>query len=231
MYAPILRLRVLAVALSSLAVVAACSSDSSTAPPTPASLNIVVGSDSQIAPVGDSVGTIKVTVLSSAGLPVPGATVNWAVTAGGGTVSSPTSVADEFGIATVTWTLGKTAGADSLSATVDGAASGVVISATAAPGPVASLVKVAGDAQTVVAGSTTQPLVVKAVDGFGNAVPGATIDWVPENGGELSASSSVTGSDGTATDVLTVDAASTYQVMAALQDNSALDVVFTETGD
>ena len=231
MFAPIFRPRALLVALSSLGVAAACSSDSSTAPPAPASLNIVIGSDSQVAPVGDTVGTIKVTVLSSTGLPVPGATVNWAVTAGGGSVSSPTSVADAFGIATVTWTLGKVAGADSLSATVTGAASGVVIAATAVPGPVASLVKVAGDAQTIAAGSATQPLVVKAVDSYGNAVPGATIVWLPENGGELSAPTSVTGTDGLAEDVFTADAAASYQVMAQLQDNSAVDVVFTETGD
>jgi hypothetical protein len=231
MFAPIFRPRALIAALSSLAAIAACSSDSTTAPPSPSSLNIVIGSDSQVAPAGDTVGTIKVTVLSSTGLPVPGATVNWAVTAGGGSVSAPTSVADAFGIATVTWTLGKVAGVDSLSATVTGAASGVVIEATAVPGPVASLVKVSGDAQIVAAGSPAAPLVVKAVDSYGNAVPGATIVWLPENGGELSATSSVTGADGTAQDVFTVDAAATYQVMAQMQDDSAVDVVFTETGD
>lgn len=230
MFAPILRPRALVAALSSVAALAACSSDSSTAPPEPASLNIVIGSDSQVAPVGDTVGTIKVTVLSSTGLPVPGATVNWLVTAGGGSVSAPTSVADAFGIATVTWTLGKVAGADSLSATVTGAASGVVIAATAVPGPVASLTKISGDAQTIAAGSTTQPLIVKAVDGFGNAVAGATIVWLPQNGGELSAATSVTGSDGLAEDVFTADAATTYQIMAQVQDNTALSVVFTETG-
>jgi adhesin/invasin len=153
------------------------------------------------------------------------------VTSGGGSVSAASSISDSFGIATVTWTLGTVSGPETLSATAAGAASGVVISATATPGTPTALVKVGGDGQTVTAGSAAQPLVVKAVDKYGNAVVGEVIVWIPQNGGALSAATSVTGADGTAQDVFTADGATTYQVMAQLQSNSDLSVVFTEVAD
>jgi hypothetical protein len=215
----------------SLSLAAACSSDNSTAPATPATISAVSGSDAQIGTVGQPLANnISVTVLSSSGAPIPGVFVSWAIQSGGGTISVTSSSTDSTGVATVSWTLGTVAGADSLNATVSGV-SPIVFSATANPGDVASLVKVSGDAQVVAAGSAAQPFIVKALDAFGNAVPGVAVTWVPENGGELSATTTVTGSDGLAQSVFTVDATATYQVMAELPNNPSVETVFTATAN
>ncbi|HET9295226.1 MAG TPA: Ig-like domain-containing protein [Gemmatimonadales bacterium] len=52
--------------------------------------------------------------------PVAGVEVAWAVTSGGGSVSSPTSTSDAAGIARVTHTLGAAAGPQTVTATVEG---------------------------------------------------------------------------------------------------------------
>ena len=62
----------------------------------------------------------EVRVTASDNGAVPGATVNWAPTAGGGTVSASSSATDEDGRATTTLRLGSATGANSVSATVDG---------------------------------------------------------------------------------------------------------------
>jgi hypothetical protein len=62
-----------------------------------------------------------VLVLDRFGNPVGGAEVDWEVTAGGGTVSSPQTATGTDGTATVTWTLGLSIGVQKLTARVDGA--------------------------------------------------------------------------------------------------------------
>lgn len=221
----------LAIAMTtSLSLAVACSSSDSTAPATPATISAVAGTNAQIGTVGQPLPTnISVTVLSSSGTPMPGVFVSWAVQSGGGTISITSSSTDSLGVASVSWTLGTVAGVDSLTATVSGV-SPIVFSATASPGEVASLVKVSGDAQVVPAGSAAQPFVVKAVDTYGNAVPGVSVTWVLENGGELSTTTTVTGSDGLAQNVFTTDTTTTYQVMAELPTNPSVQTVFTATG-
>jgi hypothetical protein len=221
----------LAIAMTaSLSLVVACSSDDSTAPPTAATISAVAGTDAQIGTVGQPLATnISVTVLSTSGTPIAGVFVSWAVQSGGGSISVTSSSTDSTGVASVSWTLGTAAGFDSLTATVSGVTP-ITFSATASPGPVASLVKVSGDAQVVPAGSAAQPFVVKAVDAFGNAVPGISVTWVAENGGELSTTTTVTGSDGIAQSVFTADTTTTYQVVAELPTDPAVETVFTATG-
>jgi hypothetical protein len=62
-----------------------------------------------------------VLVLDQFGNPVGGTEVDWEVTAGGGTVSSPQTVTGADGKATVTWTLGPGIGVQKLTARVEGA--------------------------------------------------------------------------------------------------------------
>jgi pimeloyl-ACP methyl ester carboxylesterase len=59
---------------------------------------------------------ITARVVDAAGVPVSGSTVSFAVTSGGGTVSSPTSTTDNDGIAGVTWRLGPSNGTQTVSA-------------------------------------------------------------------------------------------------------------------
>jgi hypothetical protein len=73
---------------------------------------------------------IVVHVLDQYGVSLANAIVTWAVTSGGGSVSAPTSQTDVDGNASITWTMGPAAGADSLHAAIVNAAS-VTIAATA----------------------------------------------------------------------------------------------------
>lgn len=221
----------LAVAITaSLSLLTACSSSDATAPATPTAISAVAGSDAQIGTVGQALANpISVSVLAANGTPVAGVMVSWAVQSGGGSISITSSPTDSLGNASVSWTLGTVAGADSLTATVGGL-SAITISATANAGAPVALVKVSGDGQTVSAGSSTS-FIVKAVDTYGNAVSGVTVAWIPENGGELSASTTVTGTDGLAQTLFTADQSITYQVMAELQSDSSVQAIFTATGD
>src|SRR5574341_192513 len=71
-----------------------------------------VAGDAQIGTAGVPLPVpITVQALDGGGSPIPGATVNFAVVAGGGSVSAPSIVTTADGHAAVTWTLGTTAGA------------------------------------------------------------------------------------------------------------------------
>ncbi len=74
-----------------------------------------------------------VRVTGSDGLGIAGATVTFAVTAGGGTLSSTTALTDTGGRASVTWTMGPTAGTNTMTASVAGLTP-VTFTATAQPG-------------------------------------------------------------------------------------------------
>jgi hypothetical protein len=215
---------------ATLSLLAGCGGSDSTAPATPSTISAVAGANAQVGTVGQPLANnISVTVLSASGTPVVGAFVSWAVQSGGGTISVTSSSTDSLGVASVSWTLGTVAGPDSLMATVGGLTP-LVFSATANPGSVVSLLKVSGDAQVVAAGTTAAPFIVKAEDSYGNAVPGVTVTWVTENGGELSTTTTVTGADGLAQNVFTVDTTTTYDVMAELPSDPSVETVFTATG-
>jgi hypothetical protein len=85
----------------------------------------------QVGAVGQPLAQpIVVHVSDQNGASIANAVVTWTVTFGGGSVSAPTSQTDASGNASITWTMGKAAGADSLrGAIVTGAF--VTITATA----------------------------------------------------------------------------------------------------
>jgi hypothetical protein len=102
-----------------------------------ASLAIVAGNNQATQP-GTSVPIRPtVQVADQYGNPVAGASVNFAVTSGGGSVSGSTVTTDASGIAAATgWSVGSTLGPNTLSATVSGAAfagNAAVFTAFAAP--------------------------------------------------------------------------------------------------
>ena len=104
-------------------------------PPGPASITIVSG-NSQSGSVGAELpAALTVRVTDSVARPVSGVTVSWAVTAGGGSVAPASSVTDSGGAANTRWTLGTTAGANRVAASVAGALS-VTFEATAVAVPV-----------------------------------------------------------------------------------------------
>jgi len=203
--------------LATLAV-AACSKDS-TSPgnggttTTPTVYNVAFDSgtvDSTAATVGTAI-PIHIHV-TKAGAGVANAAVTWTVSAGHGTVSSSTTTTDASGGTFVNWTLGDTAGVNTISATAFDASA--TIRAIGTAGAPVSLVKVSADSSAVVAGASI-PLTARVVDRGGNPVNGASVAWTT-TGGVLTASTSTTGTTGNATTVLTTSVKGTFSVTATL---------------
>jgi hypothetical protein len=136
------------------------------------------------------------------GSPLTGATVTFAVATGGGLVSTPSVTTDANGVATVgTWTLGQTAGTNTLTVT-SGSAPAITFTATGSAGPAATLTKVpAGDNQTTRAGFIVDvPPSVIVKDQYGNPVSGAIVNFAATaGGGSVAGASTLSTANGTAT--------------------------------
>ena len=121
------------VCLCAAVFVAACGED--TTQPEPETRVAVQSGDNQSQTVGAALDNPVVVRVSQDGSGLSGASVAWTVTGGGGSVSPTTSTTDSDGFASTVWTLGATAGANSLEASVSGATgSPVTFSATGEPG-------------------------------------------------------------------------------------------------
>ena len=160
--------------------------------------------DAQSATVGTAV-TVRpaVRVTDQFGNAVSAASVTFAVSAGGGTVSSATVATDATGVATVgSWTLGTVAGAHALSATVAGVTgSPLSFTATATAGAASVVTKLAGDAiNSAVGAAVTVRPAIKVADAFGNAVAGVAVTFAVAGGtGVVTGAQQTTGADGSAT--------------------------------
>ncbi len=143
--------------------------------PVPNSIQVQSG-DGQSAAVGSALPVpVVARVRAADNLGVQGVVVTWAVTAGGGTLSALTDTTDASGDASVTWTLGGTLGAQTVTATAVGVTGGTT-TATAtglvgAPYQVGFVVQPAGGNANQ---ALTPAIQVAAQDSFGNTVPGFT---------------------------------------------------------
>ncbi len=157
-------------------------------------------STNQTAAAGANVTPPSVRAVDALGNGVPNVTVTFAVTGGGGTLTPSTVVTDVSGVATLTrWTLGATAGTNTVVATSTGLGS-VTFTATGAAGAATTLIAIAGDAQTAPAGRAVAiaPTVV-ARDAQGNPVGGVTVNFtVLAGGGTVIGGRQVTDASGTA---------------------------------
>ncbi len=149
----------------------------------PAQITINAG-DGQSATVATAVAVApSVLVQDVASQPVPDVEVTFAVASGGGSITGAVATTDAGGIATVgSWTLGQASGANTLTATV-AALQPVTFTATGIPDSPQALNIVSGDGQSADAGTALpNPLVVEAVDRYGNGVPGTTVSWTVSHG-------------------------------------------------
>jgi len=151
---------------------------SATAPPTQMAS---FSGDAQSGAAGAALAQpFVVLVRNAANAPVPGVTVTWSVTAGGGTLNAPTSVTDASGHAAMTLTVGTTAGASSQ--TVTGAVAGlagspVTFTASVTAAAAAVIAVSSGDAQTATVNTAlAQPIAVVVKDAFGNVKSGVTVN-------------------------------------------------------
>jgi hypothetical protein len=185
---------------SALAVFAIACGSESVSPPAPATL-VAVGATDLSATVATAVSTPPtVKVFDLHGTPVAGVTVQFAVTAGGGSISRSSATTDAAGTATAgTWTLGTAAGINTLDASVT-AIPTVRFVATAVPGAPATLAVSAGGNQSGAIGAAvaTAPAVI-VKDQYGNPVSGVAVSFAVVSGnGTLSGTAATTGADGIA---------------------------------
>lgn len=127
-------------------------------PGTPAEVSVVDG-DAQTGPVGVALpDPLVVEVRDRFGNPVPGATVSFAVTGGGGSLAATSVVTDGDGRGRVTWTLGSAEGQQTATAAVAGSQVTFTATATAAPGTMTAQAGL-GQSATVAQQVATPPAV------------------------------------------------------------------------
>lgn len=189
----------LAVLLITAGIVAGCSE--STAPPKPASV-----SPSVAATVDGTAGlslaaSPTFAVKDANGNTLGGVSVTVAVTAGGGSIPDlPTKTVSGGPTPIGTWTLGKTAGLNTVTVTVSGLPV-ATINVNGKAGSPSAIAFVSGANQNALAGTVLSgPAVVQLRDQFGNGISGATISFViVEGGGSVGAPSVPTDASGNAT--------------------------------
>jgi hypothetical protein len=180
---------------------------SATAPPTQIAS---FSGDLQTATAGTALAQpFVVLVRNAVSAPVAGVIVNWQVTAGGGTLNTPSSITDAAGHASVTLTAGTTAGAGNQ--TVTGAVTGlagspVSFTASVTAAAASQIAKSSGDAQTATVNTAlAQPIAVVVKDAFGNVKSGATVNWAAGAGsGSTAVASSVSNASGIASSGWTI---------------------------
>ncbi|HVH13575.1 MAG TPA: Ig-like domain-containing protein, partial [Longimicrobium sp.] len=154
-------------------------------------------------PLADS---LEALVQDRHGNPVPGATVTWLATSGGGSVSPATTTTGANGIARASWTLGRQIGTQQTAEASLSPAVRAQFTATAGVPVGAVLVKVSGDTQNGTVGTSLgQPAVVEARTSVGLPLQGVSITWTPATGsGTATPPVSITGPDGRASTTWTV---------------------------
>jgi hypothetical protein len=186
----------------------------------------------QQAPAGSPVGTPPgVIVRDQNNAPLPGVTVQFAVTSGGGSVSPASVDTDANGVAQLTiWTLGATAGANSVTATVAGLppvtfnATGLLVASSITALTATSFQAPAGSA-------VSPPPAVVVRDQNNTPMSGVTVTFaVTAGGGSAAPTSAATDSDGVAsvTSWTLGAAAGTNTLTATVAELTP--VTFTATG-
>jgi 6-phosphogluconolactonase (cycloisomerase 2 family) len=154
--------------------------------------------NNQVAVAGTAVGIAPaVLVTDQSGNPIPNVTVTFQVASGGGAITGGTQVATgATGVAVVAgWTLGATAGPNTLRATVTGlVGSPLTFAAAGIVGVATELVRMAGDGQHAALGSTLPVApAVQVRDANGNGVGGVAVTFtVTAGGGTMAGITSVT---------------------------------------
>jgi hypothetical protein len=171
----------------------------------PALAMAVVRGDGQVGTVGEKLpAPVVVEVKTDAGQVLPGRRVAFVVPQGDGAGFDPDTVmTNSEGQAETRWVLGTAVGVYTAEARLvpdgESAPSIAPLQATADPGAPDT---VRATSATIQPGNRREPLpeplVVMAVDRFGNPVAGAEVRWDTSSGsGDVSAETTLTGSDGT----------------------------------
>lgn len=183
-----------------LAFLAACQGYSPSTADTDLVLAIHAGT-AQEAIAGTNVAEPPAVLVTRRGSPVAGVTVQFRVSAGGGSLQGATAVTGPDGIARVEgWTLGP-AGQQAVEATVaDAVGSPIYFTATSTTSNPVAVAPLQGGMITGTVGLpvTVRP-VLRVTDGAGRPIPGVMVDWqIGSGGGGMRYGDAVTDRDGTA---------------------------------
>ena len=200
---------------------------------TPADVVLISGNNQSATTGSELPDSLVVEVRNGAGTPLANVVVVWTVTSGGGTLGAATRTTNSAGRAANAYTLGGSAGANSVTAAVQGnAALFVEFTATATSNTPASIEIVSGNNQSATVNTALgQPLVVVVKNAGGQGVTGVTVAWsVTAGGGTLGSATSTTNAQGQASNTYTVGgSAGTNTISAEVQSNTSLNVEFTAT--
>ena len=231
------RLRLALLVLASLLGPVACGGDNLLLPSSgqPAHVEVVSG-NGQTGTVGQPLGApLVVLVTDPENRPVAGVEVAFIAPQGAELTPNDTVLTGSDGRATVRYTLATVSGEQIIEArakpVVPSASLTTTFSQTAEPEAATQLVMAGGDGQTAeVQTALEDSLAVKAVDRFGNGVAGIEVAW-EANGGVVSPTSVVTGTDGRAATEWTLgDRPGSYGTDASAADLEGSPVAFTATG-
>src|SRR5207248_1128337 len=104
----------------------------------------VVSGGTQTDTIRRSLAPLTVRVSDAFGNPVSGVAVAWSKTSGGGALGSATSTTSSDGVASNSYTLGTTPGAEGVSATTAGVTGAATFSFTAIPAAPSAIITVSG---------------------------------------------------------------------------------------
>lgn len=171
-------------------------------------------------PAGNSVTAVPAVIAHDAnGAPLSGVIVTFIPEVGAGIVYGAVDTTDLAGVAQMGgWTPGTRAGERAVITARAPNGSAVVFRASIVPGAPFQILKLAGDNQVaVVNGQVAVSPRAKVVDGYGNAIPGAQVNFgVTRGGGSVSPSVSFTDQDG-------VVAVGTWSLGAAGEQTLAME--------
>jgi alpha-tubulin suppressor-like RCC1 family protein len=181
--------------------------------------------------------SIRVFVTNTASAPVAGTRIAFAVTGGGGTVSPAVVTSSGNGVAATQWTLGSSAGANSITATVVDTSNQALTFVQNNPlsfsvKSYAALSAVTGDHQTaqILSDLPIAPS-VKLVDSLGHTRPGVPITFSATGGGRVASPTVSTGADGVASPgTWTLGDATGAQSLVARVESATLKLQATGTG-
>jgi lysophospholipase L1-like esterase len=165
---------------------------------------VLNGGDGQTAGIGTAVPVVPaVRVVDAANIGVPGYTVSFTVTSGGGAVTGGEAVTNINGFASVaSWVLGPNGGPNTLTATA-GTLQGspIVFTATGVAAPPVAMAISAGNQQSAPANAAVpvNPAVL-VTDADGKGVPNITVAFTVRSGtGSITGANAVTNASGIAT--------------------------------
>ena len=196
-----------------------------------------VSGNNQTAPAGTRLPQPLVVQLAPPATPgqsLGGVSINWSVTAGGGSLAAPTTLTDATGRASNELTLGPAAGTNTAQAAVLGGGS-VTFTATGttATGTGVTLQVVSGNNQSLPTFTDSAPLVVRAVNTQGAPVANVRITWTPVVAGTVAVTptTSTTDASGQASTVARVQLPGAQEVAAAIENTTGNTTVrFTLNG-